>query len=84
MKPKQKKIIPSKNTVILVTWYTKQDDKGKVYQHGRKEVYSGLTCFIAYHPTYNRETVTHWITRRKQPFICPECTIEKISIIKPG
>ncbi len=84
MKPKTKKMpIVSNNNIILVTWFTKQDGNGKVYQEGKKEIYSGLKCFCTYHPEYNRETVSSWITRRKEPFVNEFCKIEKIGIIRP-
>jgi hypothetical protein len=85
---KQKPAIPSKNSILLVTWHrrelTRLGNGSHERQYDEREIYSGLSCFISYHPEYNKETISHWITRRKQAYVSEHCTIEKLFIIRPA
>ena len=64
-----------KKFVIVVTWHP-QDGKPE-----RKAAYSTITALLALHPGIgNLHTVKGWIVRRRQPYICPLCTVERLPI----
>lgn len=46
------------------------------------EVYSSLTGFIENHPQYNRETITHWITRKKAPYNTDDLMVVRANYIE--
>lgn len=45
------------------------------------EVYSSLVGFVEKHPGYNRETITHYITRKGVPYQTNELTLIRCNYI---
>lgn len=47
----------------------------------RYEVYSSLVGFVERHPGYNRETITHYITRKGVPYQTNKLTLMRCNYI---
>ena len=54
---------------ILITW-----------KNGEQQIYPTLTKFVGDHNVAPINTINNHISRKKQPFVCDECTIQKIEI----
>ena len=55
--------------IILITW-----------KNGKKEVFPTLTKFLIEHSVASIATINNYISRKKIPYECDECTVEKLQI----